>query len=233
MYVRYSNSRYVICIVVDCLALYQNGARTDGVYNITIQGVDHQSPVYCDMTRGGWTVVQRQFDGDVEFQRNYRDYIKGFGNVSGDHWLGLDKIHALTCATSSLRIDFQLYNGTRGYQLYADVSVDTAASGYMLHVTGTSRDLSTLNGPYAPTSSYTNGLYVNNGRQFSTIDHVVGSYGTYCTVTGGKGGGGGWWFNNCGYVNPNAKYGLQSTGGITMSYGSPYHTNPMMSLRRN
>jgi hypothetical protein len=60
--------------VVDCLALYLNGARGDGVYNITIPGDDHQSPVYCDMTRGP------SYNGDVDFNRNYNDYIKGFGN---------------------------------------------------------------------------------------------------------------------------------------------------------
>jgi hypothetical protein len=187
------------------------------------------------MTRGGWTVVQRQFSGDVDFQRNYRNYINGFGNVSGDHWLGLDKIHALTTipgSTSSLRIDFQLYNGTRGYQLYANVSVDTSASGYMLHVTGTPHDLSTLNVPLAPTAIYTNGLYRNNGRLFSTMDHDVN--GDDCTrTTSYGGGGGGWWFNRCSFVNPNARYGLQSDGGVTMFSNYMWATNPMVSVRRN
>jgi hypothetical protein len=223
-----------IYIVVDCLAIYESGARSDGVYNITIPGAGHQSPVYCDMTRGGWTVVQRQFDGDVDFQRNYSDYVRGFGNVSGDHWLGLDRIHALTTIpgnTSSLRIDFELYNGTRGYQLYADVSVDTSARDYMLHVTGTPHDLSTLNIPWAPTTNYDYGLYTNNWQRFYTIDHGRG-FG--CPRPGhDPAGGGGWWFNNCGYVNPNGRYGLHFPGGITMSAGYPYHTNPMMSVRRN
>jgi hypothetical protein len=204
-----------------------------------IPGDDHQSSVYCDMTRGGWTVVQRQFHGDVDFNRRYQDYINGFGSVSGDHWLGLDKIHALTTipgTTLSLRIDFELYNGTRGHQLYADVSVDTAASGYMLHVTGTPRDLSTLNLYNAPTSSYTGGLYVNNGHQFSTIDHDVD--GHQCPVSITFGGGGGWWFAYCSFINPNARYGVQYIGGITMSagsgaYGISYVTNTQISVRRN
>jgi angiopoietin 2 len=190
------------------------------------------------MTRGGWTVVQRQFHGDVDFNRNYKDYTKGFGSVSGDHWLGLDKMHALTTIlgnTSSLRIDFELYTGEGGYQLYADVSVDTSVSGYKLHVTGTPQDLSTLAVPKAPTSSYgyEYGLHWNKGRQFSTIDHDVDGHG--CPSSAYSSGGGGWWFNWCSMVNVNARYGQQSSGGITMSggEGGNYVTNPMMSVRRN
>jgi hypothetical protein len=203
------------------------------VYNIRIAGADHQSPVYCDMTRGGWTVVQKQFNGDVDFQRNYSDYINGFGNVSGDHWLGLDKIRALTTIpgnTSSLRIDFELYTGERHYQLYADVSVDTPASSYKLHVTETPHDLSTLAAIW--THSY-KGMYANNGRLFAAIDHDVSGYGCPSLVPHAGGEGGGWWFAWCSLVNPNARYGLQALGGITMHGDAMYVTNPVMSVRRN
>jgi hypothetical protein len=59
----------------------------------------------------------------------------------------MDTIHALTTITgntSSLRIYVQLYSGEHGYQLYANVSVDTPASGYELHVTVTPRDMSRM-----------------------------------------------------------------------------------------
>ena len=32
----------------------------------------------------------------VNFQRNRVEYIRGFGNLAGEHWLGLEKIHRLT-----------------------------------------------------------------------------------------------------------------------------------------
>ncbi|CAG2192651.1 unnamed protein product [Mytilus edulis] len=48
--------------------------------------------VYCDMnTDGGrWTIIQRRLDGSVNFQRNWKDYENGFGNIDGEYWLGDD-----------------------------------------------------------------------------------------------------------------------------------------------
>jgi ficolin len=185
------------------------------------------------MSSGGWTIVQRRFVGDVSFNQSYTEYIQGFGGVRGDYWLGLEKMHVLSTlpgSTSSLRIDVQQYSGTRGYQLYHNVSVDNANSGYVLHVTQTAQD-SKRNGP-----PYTDSLHYNNGRQFSAYDHDV--LGWHCSTTRvGAGAGGGWWFwfRGCAYVNLNAVYGRQSGNGITIHAGlaGSFFTNPMMGFRRN
>ena len=66
--------------------------------------------VYCDhKTAGGeWTVIQKRLDGSVDFYRGWADYKRGFGNLNGEFWLGLDKMHQLTKAGRNIiRIELE------------------------------------------------------------------------------------------------------------------------------
>ena len=75
------------------------GNTKDGVYSIDPDGGGSFN-VSCDMTTdgGGWTVFQRRQGGSVDFYRNWTDYKYGFGNMSGEFWLGLENIERLTKA---------------------------------------------------------------------------------------------------------------------------------------
>ena len=61
-------------------------------------------------------MFQKKRDGSVDFFRAWDDYKRGFGNLNGEFWLGLDKIHRLTVSTGyKLRVDLEDNHGTVSY----------------------------------------------------------------------------------------------------------------------
>jgi hypothetical protein len=236
MYINVNMYLLLACLIIaDCKSLYDAGVRTDGVYSIAPRGGD-PSDVFCDMTGGVWTLVQKRYNGKVSFARNYIEYIDGFGSVDGDHWLGPERMHLLTSdsdTTSSARISVETYDGIRGYQHYGDVWVGDRDSDYTLHVTESSQDMSTL--PEEDGSGWTDddALYHNDGWGFTAIDRDVD--GAQYNCADWKGGGGGWWYNWCSNIYINAIYGKKGTGGIRLFYNNDYLdvTNPSISVMRN
>ena len=84
---------------------------------------------------GGWTVFQRRKDGSVDFYRYWTDYENGFGDLTGEFWLGLSKIHRLTQAGSNtLRVEIGDFKGNSYYAQYHTFSVDDASTEYRLNV---------------------------------------------------------------------------------------------------
>ena len=104
----------------NCAEIYKSDERKDGVYTIKPDNLP-AFDVFCDQTTagGGWTVFQKRHDGSVDFFLNWSDYKVGFGDLNGEFWLGLDKIHRLTLNNNSLlRVDLEDFEGNTAYAEY-------------------------------------------------------------------------------------------------------------------
>ena len=174
----------------DCKDAFTRGQTTSGVYTIK---PDNQTAfeTYCDMVTdgGGWTVFQRRKDGSVDFYRYWTDYQQGFGNLHGEFWLGLDKIHRLTPTATQLRIDMQDFEGNSRYAQYLSLSVGDSVSKYTLSVSG-----------YSGTAG--DSLVYHNGHKFATRDRDNDATGINCAQRYK----GAWWYNACHRSNLNGLY---------------------------
>ncbi|KAJ7308203.1 hypothetical protein JRQ81_008722 [Phrynocephalus forsythii] len=79
-----------------CHQLFPDGSQRRGVFRIQPPG-SQPFDVLCDPSPGGggWTVIQKRQDGSVDFDQLWEAYKNGFGNLSGDFWLGLEKTHQI------------------------------------------------------------------------------------------------------------------------------------------
>lgn len=160
--------------------------------------------VYCDMKTdgGGWAVFQRRQDGSVDFFRGWEDYKNGFGDLNGEFWLGLDKIHRLTNASgngqqNTLRFDLRDQEGNKRYAKYSTFQVAGSSTNYRLSVAGYSGDA-------------TDSFSYHNGRVFTTKDRDAGCANQYK---------GAWWYGHCHASNLNGIYSSTDYGqGIVWYY---------------
>eukprot|EP00057_Strongylocentrotus_purpuratus_P029243 XP_011683717.1 PREDICTED: microfibril-associated glycoprotein 4-like [Strongylocentrotus purpuratus] len=172
----------------DCGDIKASGMNMSGIYGINPGGVGRPFNVYCDMDTagGGWTVFQRRMDGSVDFNGNWSDYKKGFGSVSGEHWLGNDKIHRLTSEkTYELRVDIEDFSGRTSHASYGEFMIGNETMNYELKL-----------GSYSGGSAG-DSLGHHRGHQFSTKDRDE-----FCAIYYRSG----WWFTQCLVCNLNGIY---------------------------
>ena len=155
------------------------GAKESGAYTIQLKGslIAHIN-VYCDMETdgGGWTVLLKRQDGSVDFYLNWTDYKNGFGNLEGEHWLGLDNMHLLTHQSSDppqLRVDLADWEGNTAFAKYDQFSVGDEDSDYTLSVSG-----------YQNASTAGDSLTSHNGQRFSTLTETMMSMVDIVLCTG-------------------------------------------------
>ncbi|XP_015222737.1 fibrinogen C domain-containing protein 1 isoform X1 [Lepisosteus oculatus] len=181
----------------DCSDIYMSGQREDGIYSVFPTHYPAGFQVFCDMTTdgGGWTVFQRREDGSVNFFKGWDSYREGFGKITGEHWLGLKRIHALTIqANYELRIDLEDFENSTAYAQYSTFgvglfSVDPDEDGYPLTIAD-----------YSGTAG--DSLLKHNGMKFTTKDRDNDHSENNCASFYH----GAWWYRNCHTSNLNGQY---------------------------
>ncbi|KAK6312830.1 fibrinogen C domain-containing protein 1 isoform X1 [Coregonus clupeaformis] len=189
----------------DCSDIYASGQREDGIYSVFPMHYPAGFQVFCDMTTdgGGWTVIQRREDGAVNFFRAWDAYRDGFGKITGEHWLGLKRMHALTIqANYELRIDLEDFENSTAFAQYGAFgvglfSVDPDEDGYPLTIAD-----------YSGTAG--DSMLKHNGMKFTTKDQDNDHSENNCASFYH----GAWWYRNCHTSNLNGQY----LGGQHTSY---------------
>ncbi|XP_054583410.1 fibrinogen C domain-containing protein 1 [Eptesicus fuscus] len=181
----------------DCLDVLLSGRQEDGVYSVFPTHDPAGFQVYCDMRTdgGGWTVFQRREDGSVNFFRGWAAYRDGFGRLTGEHWLGLKRLHALTAqAAYELHVDLEDFDNGTAYARYGRFgvglrSVDPEDDGYPLTVAD-----------YSGTAG--DSLLKHSGMRFTTKDRDSDHSDNNCAAFYR----GAWWYRNCHTSNLNGQY---------------------------
>ncbi|XP_078596367.1 microfibril-associated glycoprotein 4-like [Branchiostoma floridae x Branchiostoma japonicum] len=186
----------------DCSEVYQSGRRKSGPYTIKPPGESAQTMVWCDHDTegGGWTVIQRRLNGEVNFNRNFTEYVQGFGYVDTEFWLGLKHLHSFTTANRYiLRIELYDWDDNMAYAEYSSFKVGSDMQRYKLQVEGYKGTIGDV---------ISGDRYNSNNQPFSTRN-----YDNAASCANYRGGG--WWFNQmCGYSNLNGIYYERSDGNF-------------------
>ncbi|CAD7676990.1 unnamed protein product [Nyctereutes procyonoides] len=124
----------------DCSHIWAGSpGAPSGVYTVQPAGAATPFQVLCDMhPDGGWTVIQSRDWGrgrPLDFERCWQEYKQGFGDLRGDHWLGLQHISDLTSQPglrAELRVDLLDVDNRTLHAHYDHFHVDGEAQFYRL-----------------------------------------------------------------------------------------------------
>ncbi|VDI45837.1 Hypothetical predicted protein, partial [Mytilus galloprovincialis] len=163
------------------------------VYDIYPDGVLPAVTVYCVVNETKrWTVIQRRINGCTDFYRGWEAYKEGFGNSSGEYWLGNENIHKIPShGRHALRVELSDFDNQVRYVEYEMFSICDERDGYQLVVGGYSGN--------AGDSL----IATHNGMKFSTFDR---DNDIHSTKNCAEFHGGAWWYRSCYSSNLNGKY---------------------------
>lgn len=214
------------CINKDCDDVRLTHGNVTGQYPLSLGGSTVHLRCDMDTDDGGWTVMQRRLDGSVEFFKGWSDYKAGFGNPTGEYWLGLDNLHEITTRGEYvLRIDME-YLSQQYYVKYSDFNIQNESDNYQMSFStflggNTGDSLSWHNGKAFTTYDRDND---DNANNYDSPNCAIAFYGA-------------WWYASCHNSNLNGNYQNTSFGkGINWNDVTGYYQSlnkVEMKLRRS
>ena len=149
--------------------------------------------------------IQRRISDSVNFDRDWDDYVNGFGEVDGNFWLGLEEIHQLTITHNvSLYINIETFVGEPFTMKLEEFSVGDATANYAWNYSWFSQSSDRVKGSIL-------GSY-HNGMMFTTRDRDNDNWSGNCATGRYRGG---WWYNDCANSNLNGNYQGDRTPTVT------------------
>ncbi|XP_050406047.1 ryncolin-4-like [Patella vulgata] len=145
------------------------------------------------MVGGGRTIFQRHKVSSFYFNRTWQEYKDGFGSLSSDHWLGLDKLYYLTNSHVFTAIFYMKLANSSFYQhYYREFVVMNETNNYQMTFA--------LAVPHTITPLGDSLTAVKN-QYFSTYDNDNDNSSRNCALDMRSG----WWYNDCAPCNPNGE----------------------------
>ncbi|XP_050513139.1 angiopoietin-related protein 7 [Diabrotica virgifera virgifera] len=179
-----------------CKEILKSGKNKSDVYIIKPKRSIKPFAVLCDMETkgGGWTHIQKRFDGSQDFYLPWRDYKFGFGDLRGEFWIGLENIYHMTdfqFQSSELLVELTDTDQKNYYAQYTSFSIGNEKDGYILNKLG---NYSGLDGE--------DNLNYHLNAKFSTLDVDQDSSSDNCAQKFD----GAWWYVDCHRSNLNGKF---------------------------
>ncbi|KAH8384818.1 hypothetical protein KR093_009019, partial [Drosophila rubida] len=157
------------------------------VQRVQLEGMaPFRVPCESRLAGRGWMMVQQRTDNNIDFEQNWATYRRGFGDLYGSFFIGLEKLHRLTSVQPhELYVHLVSFEGRTTQAHYDRFRVEGEAQGYRL------AELGEYQGGAGDAGD---ALSDSLGQQFSTIDRDNdGSASRHCAAVYH----GAWWHNNC------------------------------------
>ncbi|XP_016924310.4 angiopoietin-related protein 7 [Drosophila suzukii] len=119
--------------------IFLNCSKVPSVKLVTLPKFEPFLAVFEDIPCAGsdWMVIQRRIDGELSFENTFGLYVKGFGDLAGELWLGLEKVHRLTANRRyELCIELVDFDDARAFARYDHFVVGSKEEGYTLKSLG-------------------------------------------------------------------------------------------------